>query len=57
LFAISSGFGRHNSIPLLFLTSSSVILLGFSFRAGRYKIQAQQQALHVSGKRKKHSLL
>ncbi len=30
LLAISGGSVRHNSIELLFLTSSSVILLGFS---------------------------
>lgn len=30
LFTISSGFGRRNSVELLFLSSSSVIILGCS---------------------------
>jgi len=39
LFAISIGSVRRNSIELLFLTSSSVILLGFSTGLDNIKSQ------------------
>ena len=41
--------GRRISIKHLLLSSSSVILFGFSCRADSYKIPAQQQAVDVSG--------
>jgi hypothetical protein len=48
LFAISSGSGGRNSIQLLSLTSTSVILLGYCTGLTEHGIPAQQQAPNVA---------
>jgi hypothetical protein len=50
LFAISSGSGSTFIVQLFVVNFNFSFSIGLRFRAGHYKIPAQQQALLVSGK-------